>query len=337
MTAMNLDPAQLTMTEIIRLQTLLSEELARRFETGMALAFSDIVDSTAYFSRFGDGAGRQLQQLHSDLLANALPSSGGRIVDTAGDGAFACFDSAVAAADAMTTLLHGISAANVHRSHEQQLKVRIGLHWGRVLSDGVQVTGDAVNLCARIAASADPGQIRLSRELFQELDATHRLMCRRLGPVTLKGVSREVEVLGLTWRDPTRFPSRLVIRETGEHIELPEQDIVTLGRLKMIEGMDANDIVLTLPDADATRRISRWHCELRRSPGGYLLRAVSNQSTVVDGVPVMAGQDVPIKPGAVVELSGVMTLQFVSASLAVQPDEGTSITRGHGPKGGEPG
>ena len=321
------------MTEIIRLQTLLSEELTRRFETGMALAFSDIVDSTAYFSRFGDGAGRQLQQLHVDLLSNALPATGGRIVDTAGDGAFACFQSAVAAADAMTTLLHEISAANVHRSHEQQLTVRIGLHWGRVLSDGVQVTGDAVNLCARIASSAEPGQIRLSRELFQEFDATHRLMCRRLGPVALKGVGREVELLGLAWRDPTLFPSRLVVRETGEQIELPEQDIVTLGRLKMIEGMTANDIVLTLPDAAATRRISRWHFELRRSPGGYLLRAVSNQSTLVDGVPVLAGHDVPIAPGTVVELAVVMTLQFVSASLPGAPDDGTNITRGRGAQG----
>jgi len=334
---MNLDPAQLTMTEIIRLQTLLSEELARRFETSMALAFSDIVDSTAYFSRFGDPAGRQLQQLHFDLLTNALPVSGGRIVDTAGDGAFACFPSAVAAAEAMTALLHGISSANVHRSREQQLTVRIGLHWGHVPSDGNQVTGDAVNLCARLAASAGPGQIRLSRELFQELDATHRLLCRRLGPVTFKGAGREVEVLCLAWRDPARFPSQILIRETGERIDLPAQDIVTLGRLKTIEGMLANDIVLELPDAAATRRISRWHCELRRGPGGYLLRAVSGQSTVVDGVPLLVGQDVPIAPGTVVELAGVMTLQFVSATFAGSADEGTSITRGHGPQANAPG
>jgi class 3 adenylate cyclase len=33
-----------------------------------------------------------------------------------------------------------------------------------VLTDGVQVTGDVMNLCARIAASAEPGQIRLSRD-----------------------------------------------------------------------------------------------------------------------------------------------------------------------------
>jgi hypothetical protein len=34
---MNIDPACLSMTEIIRLQTLLSHELARRFEVSAAL------------------------------------------------------------------------------------------------------------------------------------------------------------------------------------------------------------------------------------------------------------------------------------------------------------
>jgi class 3 adenylate cyclase len=99
---MDFDPTTLSMTEIIRLQTLLSHELARRFEVDAALAFSDVVGSTAYFARFGDEAGRQLQQLHIDLLAAGLPDHGGRIVDTAGDGVFACFPIAAPAAAAMS-------------------------------------------------------------------------------------------------------------------------------------------------------------------------------------------------------------------------------------------
>ena len=71
-----IDFATLSMTEIIRLQNLLQQELTRRFERYMALAFSDIVGSTPYFARFGDAAGRQLQQLHFDLLAAACQRAG---------------------------------------------------------------------------------------------------------------------------------------------------------------------------------------------------------------------------------------------------------------------
>ena len=325
---MSLDLAHLSMTEIIRLQTQLAQELARRFETRMALAFSDITDSTAYFARFGDGPGRQMQQLHTDLLAACVAAHGGRIVDVAGDGAFSCFAEATVAATAMTDLLQRLSELNLPRQREHQLRLRIGLHWGPVLSDGVQVTGDAVNLCSRIVGSADPGQIRLSRDLFQELDADHRLRCRRVGAATFKGVGREVELLGLEWRDPTLFPSAVEIQETGVSIMLPAQDIIGFGRLESIEGTSANDVVLNLPDAEATRRISRWHCELRRSPAGYLLRALSTQSTVVDGQALVQGQDRPVRPGSVVELAGVMTLRFVSPLLEGGADDKTSITRG---------
>ena len=88
------------MTEIIRLQTVLSQELTRRFERKAALAFTDVVDSTRYFAQFGDEAGRRLQQLHLDLLEKSIDGAG-RIVDTAGDGAFISFPSAMAAVGAM--------------------------------------------------------------------------------------------------------------------------------------------------------------------------------------------------------------------------------------------
>ena len=50
---------RLSMTEIIRLQNMLSTSLVRRFECHRALVFSDIVGSTPYFARFGDEAGEQ--------------------------------------------------------------------------------------------------------------------------------------------------------------------------------------------------------------------------------------------------------------------------------------
>jgi class 3 adenylate cyclase len=176
---LDLDLAALSMTEIIRLQNLLSQELSRRFETSAAICFSDIVGSTAYFARFGDVAGRQLQQLHFDLLARVLAAHEGRLVDTAGDGAACIFPAVGAAAAAMCALAQAVSAENAHRARDHQLVLRIGVHWGRVLTDGVQVTGEVMNVCARIAASAEPGQIRLSRECFRELDLDARSSCWR--------------------------------------------------------------------------------------------------------------------------------------------------------------
>ena len=318
------DATGLTMTEIIRLQTVLSRELARRFERPAALAFTDIVESSSHFAHFGDEAGRRLQQLHFDMLeqsmATATRDNVGRIVDTAGDGAFACFASANAAVQAMMALQNRIAHENVNRPRVHQLSVRVGLHWGHVLTDGVQVTGDAVNLCARLVSTARSSEVRLSRDLFQELGRDLRRLCRPLGKVNLKGLARRVELMALLWRDPVRFPSRVVIRESGERIELPSQDTVCFGRGETVGVTAADDVALGLPDALVAQRVSRRHFELRARPDGYVLKALTSQPTEVDGVALQRDQELPIRPGSCVRLAGVMTLDFSSPSLG---DEGT--------------
>jgi len=314
------DASELTMTEIIRLQTELSKELARRFERLAALAFTDIVGSSDYFAQFGDEAGRRLQQQHFDLLEESLVTAGGarlgRIVDTAGDGAFTCFASASAAVQAMVALQNRITRENVNQPRVNQLNVRVGLHWGHVLTDGVQVTGDAVNLCARLVATANPGEIRLSGDLFQELGFDLRPRCRRLRPVQLKGIARSVELLMLLWRDPARFPSQVVVRESGERIYIPARDSVCFGRGETLDVTNASDVPLSLPDTLAVMQVSRRHFELRARPDGYVLRSLTSQPTEVDGMMIQRDQEVPIRPGSCVKLAGVVTLDFASPGLA---------------------
>ena len=308
-----MDFSGLSLTDMIRLREQVSEEITRRFEKKQCVAFSDIVGSTNYFARFGDNAGRALQQRHIDLLNQCLtPESGGRIVDTAGDGAFLCFPSADHAIDAFTQLHQKLLALNATRPSEHHLLVRIGVHWGSVLTDGTIVTGDSVNLCARVASTSEIGSIRVTKQAFMELSGAKRVRCKNLPALDLKGIAQPVDVLEFSWRDPVQFPTAVIVDETGDRHKLPPgKDTVTFGRLPPHEGMVGNDIVLTMPDEASLGRISRWHFELRRVAEGYALRRVSDQTTEVDGLPVGRNDIVPIKPGSKVRLGGVMTLTFI--------------------------
>lgn len=313
--AAGIDFESLSLAEIIRLKDELSQVLKRRFERDLCLGFSDVVGSTAYFSRFGDEQGRALQQRHFDALAEVLPKNGGRVVDTAGDGAFTCFTTVEGAVNAFVEMQDLLSAQNASRPREHQLIVRIGIHWGPVLTDGTVVTGDAVNLAARIAGSGNPGEVRLSRTAFQELQNNSRIRCRSIPPVELKGLPKPIELYIYEWRDRSLFPSVVRVEETGEEITLPQQDTISFGRLREKDGVAANDIVLSLPDKQMTQQISRWHFELRRKNEGFMLRPVSDQATEVDGQVITKGADVSIRPGAVVRLSRVMTLTFMADPL----------------------
>lgn len=316
----------LSMTEIVRLQDALSKALVRRFEKKLALAFSDVAGSTAYFSKYGDEAGRKLQQRHIDLIGRVLPDAQGRVVDTAGDGAFLCFPALNTAVKAMVELQRQISVDNDGRPAEHRLQVRIGVHFGPALTDGTLVSGDSVNFSARVASSASLSEIRLSVSAYQELsDVALRLRCRKLKAVTLKSVAEPVELLLLDWLDPALFPASVLIDGQGE-VKLPARDVIRFGRLREQDGEAANDIILEPKDPSASNRVSRWHFELHRKSTGFTLRSVSSSLTDVDGGAVQKGGEAPIRPGTKVRVGGVMTLEFLgdkraSHDATLMPDQ----------------
>lgn len=318
---MTTDLEALSMTELIQLQARVVEVLRRRFERSLALVFTDVVGSTQYFARFGDVAGRTLQQQHFDLLARAIALGGGRVVDTAGDGAFTVFATVDAAVESIARLMHSVSEANEGRPGEHQLLLRVGVHFGPVLTDGAQVTGDAVNLAARVASAAEPGSVRMTRAAVGELGGRWKVRSRALAPIELKGIAQPVEVFALEWRDPTVFATRVRVVETNEEHDLPSKDTITFGRLKEHDGRPANDIVLWHPDIQATMRLSRWHFELRRTPSRMTLRAVSDQMTEVDDQPVARGTEVVVGPNSVIRVARVLTVQLLSDARVSQPGE----------------
>lgn len=325
---MALDLETMSLTEMIRLRELISEVLLRRFERNLALAFTDVVGSTAYFAAFGDEAGRGLIQRHYDSLAHVLPRHEGRIVDTAGDGAFTCFPTADAAVSALAELQLYIHEQNSTRAAQLHLTIRAGVHFGPVITDGNVVSGDAVNTCARVTSTANPAEIRLTKSAWLGLSSVHRSRCQALAPAELKGIARPVEMMLYRWSTQAETPAYVAIQETGERIKLPSKPVVTFGRLRDHEGAQANDIVLLPPKPEDQLRISRWHFEIRQQLDGLHLTALSDQITEVDGQTIARSHSCAIRVGSVVRLAGgVLNLVFQAEEAAQGPpaSQGTQM------------
>jgi len=318
----------LSLTELIQLQNELSEIIVRRFETRLALLFSDIVNSVEYFARFGNEAGCKLQRRHFDLADQVVPKHNGRIVDRAGDSVFSCFATVEQAAKTSVELQLALCKDNINRERDHQLVVHIGIHYGTVLTDNVLVTGEAVSFCARVAAASKGAEIRLTREAFAELAGARRACCRALAPIELKGIARPVPTLVLEWRDPNLFPTAFRIEETSSICPLPSQDTIGFGRLQENNGMPANDVVLVHPDPNQNNRISRWQFELRRDADGLFLRQIADTSiTEVDGVAVPQGKRAQIKPGTEVRVGRALTLNFLSGHTPDETFNAEALTR----------
>jgi class 3 adenylate cyclase len=155
----------------------------REPETVLAtVLFTDIVGSTEKLVELGDAGWRELVERHHALVRQQLSRFRGEEVDIAGDGFFARFDGPIRAVHCAQAIGEAVGALG--------LEVRAGLHTGECELVGGKIAGLAVNIGARIAALADPGEVLVSSTV-KDLVAGSDLEFEDRGQATLKGVPGE--------------------------------------------------------------------------------------------------------------------------------------------------
>jgi class 3 adenylate cyclase len=145
----------------------------------VTILFADVVGSTRFVSEHGDAAWRDVAARFQDMLRAQVRRFRGRLIDTAGDGVFAVFDSPTRA----------LECARAIREEAQilGLEVRIGVHAGESEISESGVRGLAVHIGARVLESAKPGEILVSRTV-RDLVAGSQLAFAPRGRHRLKGV-----------------------------------------------------------------------------------------------------------------------------------------------------
>ena len=144
--------------------------------------FTDIVDSTAKASELGDARWRELIQAHHKLIRRQLVRFRGDELDTAGDGFFASFDGPARAIRCAYAINEAVE--------EIGIRVRAGLHTGECERIDHKIGGIAVNIGARVAAQAEPGEVLVSGTV-RDLVAGSGIEFRDRGVSALKGVPGE--------------------------------------------------------------------------------------------------------------------------------------------------
>ncbi|MEO5985747.1 MAG: adenylate/guanylate cyclase domain-containing protein [Candidatus Limnocylindria bacterium] len=141
--------------------------------------FTDIVGSTATSVRLGDAAWRELLRAHHARVRRELARFRGRELDTAGDGFFAMFDGPARAIRCACAIRDSV--------RELGIEIRAGLHAGECELLDEKVTGIAVAIGARVAATAEPGTVIVSSTV-KDLVAGSGLRFADRGTVELNGV-----------------------------------------------------------------------------------------------------------------------------------------------------
>ena len=151
--------------------------------------FLDVAGSTQLAAEIGDSRFRELIDGLHQLVRRQLDRYQGRLVDTAGDGALALFDSPARAIACAEAVRDGVRALG--------LQVRAGVHTGEMEhGPGGTIRGIAVHTGARVAALAGPGEIMVSRTI-RDLVAGAPIRLDSRGEHQLKGVPGSWEVFAV--------------------------------------------------------------------------------------------------------------------------------------------
>jgi len=158
-----------------------------------AIMFTDVVGYGAMTQR-NEELALELLQLHREMLRPIFRSLGGNEIKTMGDAFLVEFPSALQAARCAIAIQRELRQYNGSVTEERKISVRIGLHIGDVVFESNDVYGDGVNLASRIYTQAQPGEIVITRSVYDQIYNKVDLTIRRLGPQRLKSIQKPVEL-----------------------------------------------------------------------------------------------------------------------------------------------
>ncbi|HXF72859.1 MAG TPA: adenylate/guanylate cyclase domain-containing protein, partial [Actinomycetota bacterium] len=197
----------------------------------VTVLFCDVTGSTGLGERLDPESLRKVMARYFDVARARVERHGGTVEKFIGDAVMAVFgipvvheDDALRACRAAVEIREAVAALakELQRDHGTGLEVRIGVNTGEVVAGDpaagqALVTGDAVNVAARLEQAADPGEVLVG-------EATHRLVrdavvAEAVEPLTLKGKAGAVAAHRLLDVHPTapgvsrRLDSPLVGRD----------------------------------------------------------------------------------------------------------------------------
>jgi adenylate cyclase len=160
--------------------------LYRRVRRPPAVSFLDITGYTRLTEERGDEAAAELATRLATLVRGSSREHGGQPVKWLGDGVMFYFpdpgDGVLAALD----MVEGVAA-------EALPPARVGIHAGPVVFQEGDYFGRTVNIAARIADYARPGEVLVTQEVVDAADLDG-VGFTTIGPIELKGVAEPLNL-----------------------------------------------------------------------------------------------------------------------------------------------
>jgi len=270
-----------------------------KFRRSVAVLFTDLDGSTAYYEKFGDLAGFAMVHECNDLLRQVVEEHSGCVVKNIGDAIMARFDNCEQAVRAPIAMQRRLREVNLRKNEEDRSRVRIGVHYGPGIVKSDDVFGDVVNVASRIESVASPEQILISDSLSQEVTRFGFDICC-VGQFKLKGKSQARHLYEVGW-DQESSPTHLNLGHTVVSSAIPTAQAFKIQHLDRQQKVDDEHSLF-----GQGLTIGRTEGDLK-FPDDSSMHSPHAQFFVQNGQPMV--EDLSQKGAIFLRLKGVFTLE----------------------------
>jgi adenylate cyclase len=157
-----------------------------------AIMLADIVGYSKLMEREESRTFARLQSLREQVVNPKVAEFGGRVIKTTGDGFLAEFPSPTAALGCGITIQRTNFAQESTRDEAERFHLRIGINLGDIIIDGDDVSGDGVNIAARLEPLAPPDGLCVSGAVRDQVREDLGVVLEDLGEQQVKNISRPI-------------------------------------------------------------------------------------------------------------------------------------------------
>ncbi|MEJ8811933.1 tetratricopeptide repeat protein [Variovorax ureilyticus] len=222
----------------------------------------DLVESVSLMQADELGVIKGWQALVAYVTQSILPGNEGRMVKSLGDGLMLEFDEA-RHATATAFAMHAWMATRSHPLADgHTMNLRAGVHATEVYTDQHDIYGSGVNLAARVATLAGPGQTVVTAATRDLLDDEVDGNFEDLGECWLKHIDQPVRAYRMT---PMRKIRDIAFRASAAKAPVMQPTIAVMpflfhngdAALSVVGDLIADGVIAQLSKADQLRVISR--------------------------------------------------------------------------------
>ncbi len=153
-------------------------------------------DVVGYSRLMGVNEEATLQRLNAcrSIIDRLINEHQGRVFGSAGDSVIAEFASPVSAVRCAVAVQRSLQEQNADLVEDRRMHYRIGVNLGDVMVEDDNLLGDGVNIAARLESLADPGEVCISANVFEQVENKLDLGYAYLGEKALKNIARPLRV-----------------------------------------------------------------------------------------------------------------------------------------------